>query len=116
MIALLTTDIWVAAYMRRAEIQGAGAYLRRRGAAQGGSVILKLTRTGQAFSEPACTLLSRVSSLEGGVAWSWLSGPEPAFEAEVDAKLEKQVSFDPDLWIVEIEDREGRSFLDDPIL
>lgn len=83
----LTTDIWVAAYMRKAELQGASAYLRRRGADQGGSVILKITRTGLSFADPACTLLTRVATLEGGVAWSWLAGPDLGQEAEIDAKL-----------------------------
>ncbi|MEL6979451.1 MAG: DUF1491 family protein [Pseudomonadota bacterium] len=112
----LTAEMWVAAYMRRAETEGAAAYLRRRGAAQGGSVALKILRTGLPPHEPAATALARVSSLDGGIAWSWLVGPEPALEREVDAKLERQAAFDPDLWLVEIEDREGRRFLDDPIL
>ncbi len=116
MAVRLTTDIWVAAHMRKAEVSGASAYLRRRGAVEAGAVILKVTRTGLSFSDPACTLLTRVSALDGGVAWSWLAGPELGFEAEIDAKLEKQTRFDPDLWIVEIEDRDGRHFLDDPIL
>ena len=32
-------------------------------------------------------------------------------EARIDQWLEKEISIDPDLWVVEIEDREGRAFL-----
>jgi len=36
---------------------------------------------------------------------------EPGPEAPVRERLESERNFDPDLWIVEIEDREGRSFV-----
>ena len=36
------------------------------------------------------------------------SGPEP----EVDALLKRQRARDPDLWIIEVEDRQGRTLLD----
>ena len=38
------------------------------------------------------------------------SGPE----AEVDAAIGKQRGFDPDLWVIEVEDRAGRHLLDEP--
>ncbi|MEM9724148.1 MAG: DUF1491 family protein [Pseudomonadota bacterium] len=112
----LTTDIWVAAFRRKVEAQGAAAYLRRRGEERAGAVVLKICHTGLPPHEPCATALSRVASMEGGGAWSWLAGPEQRPEADVDALLERQVRFDPDLWIVEIEDRDGRSFVDEAIL
>jgi hypothetical protein len=36
----------------------------------------------------------------------------PAPEADVEAYLTRQLRFDPDIWIVEVEDRAGRHFLD----
>jgi hypothetical protein len=36
----------------------------------------------------------------------------PLPEADVEAYLARQLRFDPDLWIVEVEDRGGRPFLD----
>ena len=35
-------------------------------------------------------------------------------EAEVDMAVAKQRSFDPDLWVIEVEDRRGRHLLDEP--
>ncbi|MFV2038579.1 MAG: DUF1491 family protein, partial [Paracoccaceae bacterium] len=35
-------------------------------------------------------------------------------EAEVDAALARQHGFDPDLWVLEVEDRDGRHLLDEP--
>ena len=37
---------------------------------------------------------------------------EPVAEAEVEAYLVREIRFDPDVWIVEVEDRSGRHFLD----
>jgi hypothetical protein len=37
---------------------------------------------------------------------------QPAPEADAEAYLGRQIKFDPDIWIVEVEDRDGRSFLD----
>ena len=35
-------------------------------------------------------------------------------ETEVDAALARQRRFDPDLWVIEVEDRQGRTLLDQP--
>jgi hypothetical protein len=37
---------------------------------------------------------------------------QPAPEADVEAYLAREIKFDPDVWIVEVEDRAGRNFLD----
>ena len=34
-------------------------------------------------------------------------------EAEVDAHLARQIEFDADIWIVAVDDRQGRHFLED---
>ena len=47
----------------------------------------------------------------GARVWAPLAeGPE----AEVDAALGRQRRFDPDLWVIEVEDRAGRHLLDQP--
>jgi hypothetical protein len=37
---------------------------------------------------------------------------EPVPEPSVEERLAKEIRFDPDVWIVETEDRAGRHFLD----
>jgi len=40
----------------------------------------------------------------------------PAPDADLEARLVKELKFDPDVWVVEVEDRQGRHFLDDALV
>ena len=44
--------------------------------------------------------------------WSQPLGAKPRPEAEIDAYLQRQRGYDPDFWVIEIEDSQGRVFLD----
>ena len=100
----LATGFWVAAYRARLEQAGIMAYVARRGDDTAGAVLVKLaTLDGQA------QLFQRSYDLMSGER-KWMSlaeGPEP----EVDAAAARQASYDPDLWIIELEDRQGRHLL-----
>ncbi len=63
-----------------------------------------------------CTVFERTVDLEGGRAWLRATGPDPVPEFEADAFIAKQIRFDTDLWVVEVESRDGTHLLDDPIL
>jgi len=106
----LISAIQVKAIIRRAELSGAHAFLVRRGQEDAGALFLKLSRLDGAF-----TVLNQARRGDGELVWTKPLG-ERADEAAVNAYLEKQLRFDPDLWILEIEDREGRAFVDEPVL
>ena len=110
MSARLKTGLYVRALIRRAEIGGASVYVARRGAEEAGALILKLTKPNGSL-----TVLSRASRGDGERVWIKPLG-DSADSAAATKYFEKQVRFDPDLWIVEIEDREGRAFVDEPIV
>lgn len=105
----LTTGFWVDAYRMRQEALGIPCMVVAKGDATAGAVLVKLnTLDGQAV------LYQRSFDLTTGArVWDVLSAGS---EAEVDASCEKQRSFDPDLWVIEVEDRAGRHLLDDPSL
>jgi len=99
----------VRALIRRAEVSGAYASIARMGSEEAGAVFIKVVRP-----DRTCTVLEQVRRGEGDLAWMKPIGDTD--EERAKAYFEKQIRFDPDLWIVEIEDREGRAFVDEPIV
>ncbi len=101
----LTADFWVAAYLTRLRLADVPAFVVARGDATAGAVLVKLnTLDGQA----AC--YQRAFDLTTG-ARAWVVLTRGA-EADVDAAVMRQRGFDPDLWVIEVEDRAGRHLLD----
>ena len=107
------TGIWVAAYVRRAYVEGAFAAVRRRGADEAGTVFIKISRldgTADLFGPAPPTAFDDARPADR--AFIGCMKGQPAPEAEVEAYLAREIKFDPDVWIVEVEDRAGRNFLD----
>lgn len=106
MNARITADFWVRAYLRRLDLAGIPAFVTARGDATAGAVLIKqspLDGTARAFQR-AFDLRS------GGRAWVILA---EGGERDVDAAVARQCAFDPDLWVIEVEDRSGRHLLDE---
>ncbi len=108
----LKSELWVKAYLRRCRTEGADALLVRRGDTDAGAIYIKVSRLdGTALLYgPAPAGLDEAREDR---RWQPFLKGEPAAEAQVDAYLERQVGFDSDIWIVAVEDRAGRHFLDD---
>ncbi len=62
------------------------------------------------------TVLVQSRDLSGAPAWRRGTGDTPVEEAEADAYIERQIGYDSDAWVFEIDDRQGRHQLDEPIL
>ncbi len=110
-LARLISSVYVQALMRRAETQGAQAYLIRRGAEEAGAVFLKVNRLDGTFLVLA---RARVGA-DGALAWTRPLG-DTTDEAKATEYFGRQIKFDPDIWIVEIEDRQGRAFVDEKVV
>ncbi len=110
----LRSDIWVAAYLRRRNAEGSVAVLRRRGAAEAGAIAVKIDRLDgrAALYGPAPQALA--AELPPGVdrLFTRMHAPEWIDPIDAEARLGREVRFDPDLWIVEVEDRSGEPQLD----
>ncbi len=101
----LTARFWVDAYLGRLRLHDIPAFVTAHGDDTGGAVLVKLnTLDGMARA------FTRGFDLEtGDRIWTELAqGPEP----EIDALIRRQQGFDPDLWVIEVEDRAGRHLLD----
>ena len=99
----LPTDLWVMGHIRGLSAQGIPATVAHKGEAKGGTLLLKINQL-----ELGCRLLSQARDLDGRLGWLAAFKGEFVAEGEADAYIARAVSRDPDLWVVEIEDREGR--------
>jgi hypothetical protein len=113
----LKSAIWVSAYLRRCNVEGAFAAVRRRGAEEAGAIFVKISRLdGTATLYGPAPQSSFDDARPSDRAFAIVTGAKaPATEADVETYLAKEIRFDPDVWIVEVEDREGRSFLDNVV-
>ena len=112
----LKSAIWVAAYIRRCNGEGAFAAVRRRGAEYAGAIFIKLNRldgTAELFAPAPQTAFDDARPADR--AFSRPFGKDPVPEEKVEDKLAKETRFDPDVWIVEVEDRAGRHFIDNVV-
>ncbi|MCI4645824.1 MAG: DUF1491 family protein [Hyphomonadaceae bacterium] len=108
----LPTELWVSALVRRAQIGGAAGFILQRGDGARGDVLVKVARldgTARAYV-PGFDMESGVRIFSDlalrGIGES---------EAEIDAYIARARDRDSDLWVIEIEDREGRHFLVEPV-
>ena len=106
---LLSTDIWVGALIRRAELGGAFATVARKGDPRAGAVLVK------AVDRRANTARLYGEAMRGDGERFWMQPVRSDFEPDLDAYVERAARIDPDIWVVEIEDREGRHFLTEPV-
>src|SRR6187551_159430 len=108
----LKSAIWVSAYIRRCQVEGVQAVLRRRGAEEAGAIFIKVSRldgTADLYGPaPQSAFDDRPADRMFAACLPQMPAPDP----DVEARLAREMKFDPDLWIVEAEDRAGRHFLD----
>ncbi len=108
----LKTALWVAAYLRRCQIEGAFAVVRRRGAEEAGAVFVRISRLDGTSDLFGPAPQSEFDEAQPDRAFSPSLKNLPATDNDVEAYLAREMKFDPDVWIVEVEDRAGRNFLD----
>lgn len=101
----LATGIWIAAYRRRLDLANIPAFVTAKGDDTAGAVLVKVAH----MDGTAQVLVRRFDFMTDTRRWEVLNeGPEP----EVDATIARERQTDPDLWVIEIEDRAGRHLLD----
>ena len=101
---LLSTEIWVSALIRRAELSGAFAMVVRKGDPRAGAVLVKVLDR----RDRSARLYAEATRGDGERVWMQ---PVPSdAEPELDAYIERARRVDPDLWVVEIDDVPRRHF------
>lgn len=109
------SEFWAKAYLRRCMSAGASAVVVRHGDDDAGAIYLRINRldgTSLLFGPAAAGL----DDMTHGRLFAPLLGGGAAADAAVDAALDREARIDSDLWIVEVEDRDGRHFLGDAVV
>lgn len=109
----LKSSIWVSAYVRRCSGEGIPVVVARRGAADAGAIFVKVNRldgTASVIGPAPQAAFDEARPAER--LWVACTGAEPVDEAKADSFLARQARFDGDLWIVEIEARDGRHLVE----
>ncbi|MEM9966994.1 MAG: DUF1491 family protein [Pseudomonadota bacterium] len=101
----LTARFWVDAYLTRLRLSDIPAFVVSHGDDVGGAVLVKLSTL-----DTNAQLFQRTFDLTTGERlWALLL---QGAEAEIDRVILRQRQNDPDLWVIEVEDRAGRHLLD----
>lgn len=98
----LKTKLWVQAQLRLCDLAAIPFAVVRRGDPDAGAVLIKLDRGADGL-----VVLARGFGGDGQRIWLRATGDRPVSQSEADSYLARQVAFDPDLWILEIEDATG---------
>lgn len=99
----LTSEFWVSALMRRVRDEGGFAYLVRRGAQEAGTIFIKIRDRQDQYLLYAPAPQTEYDQGSTGDRFFSLT-MSVSDEAEINQRLESELRFDPDLWLVEIED------------
>ena len=104
----LSSDAWVSSYRQHLQLEGIPIYILKKGNSISGSILIKVSMSGG-----IAKIYHSVLDAEGNSNWDVLI--EGSHE-KIDNNLERQISFDGDLWLLEVEEKEGKCLLDRPFL
>ena len=106
MPARLKTRFWVDAYLTRLRLVDIAAFITAHGDDDAGAVLVK----SNSLDGKARLFAKSFDPTSGAPVWAELaSGPE----SEIDDTITRQRGYDPDLWVIEVEDMQGRHLLNE---
>lgn len=109
----LKSELFVQALVRRVQasfIDGAAAaYIAKRGDMDAGGIFVRVYQL-----DGTAGALTIFTHMDGDRRWRVVLPPRTP-EADVDAHMAREIKRDPDIWIIDIEDAQGRHFLEEKI-
>ena len=99
----LPTHLWIQAHLRTCSAEGTPATVMHKGEKMSGMLLLKLNQL-----DLGCRVLTQMRDIDGKLGWMAALKGELVAEAEADDYIARAIQRDPDLWVVEIERRDGK--------
>jgi hypothetical protein len=106
----IRTKLWIDAHVRTCFGADMPAFVVAKGDEDRGGVILKVNRFAAGV-----LLFEQSLDFDGNKVWRRLGAEAGEPEADADERVRKKRSFDPDLWVIEIEDQRAAYAPDAPI-
>jgi hypothetical protein len=100
----IPTELWVSAHVRQCGAKGIPVYIARKGAPAAGTVMVKII-----LKDRTCKLLNQSRDMDGNTGWMDVFDGAAVEERRADEYIQRAVSRDPDVWVVEVEDAEGKN-------
>ena len=104
----ITSELWVAAYKKRLELEAIPMFIVHRGDKVSGAIIVRVSDL-----KGKAKVFVQSYDTEGCGIWLELANDT---DFEIDSFIRKQKTMDPDIWVLEIEVLNGRHMLDDTAL
>ena len=109
----LKSELFVQALVRRVQASfvdgAAAAYVFKRGDADAGGIFVRVNRL-----DGTAGVLTIFTHMDGDRRWRVVL-PLGTPEREAQAHMSREVKRDPDIWVIDIEDEQGRHFLEEKI-
>jgi hypothetical protein len=100
----IPTELWVTAHLRQCTAKGIPAYVVHKGAPAAGTVMVKIVR-----KDKTCKLFNQSRDMDGVMGWMDVFDGVAVDEKKADEYIQRSLKRDPDVWVVEIEDAEGKN-------
>jgi hypothetical protein len=98
----LPTELWVTAHLRICDVKNIPVYVRHRGDSVSGIVMVKII-----INPQTCKLYSQNRDIDGNMGWLDIFAGEILDETRADLYIERTIQRDPDMWVIEVEDKNG---------
>ena len=98
----LPAHLWITAKIRQLNQENTPAYILQKGEKNSGTLLVKVSKL-----NGSCCLYTQMRDLDGNLGWIHALKSDSPNDPEADAYIARVKSRDPDVWIVEIEDKSG---------
>ncbi|WP_420549041.1 DUF1491 family protein [Curvivirga sp.] len=104
----IPTHLWAGGVMRQLAMEGRPAYVMQKGDASGGMLLVKI-----ALLDGHCYLKTQQRDIDGRLGWVSALKDDLLTETRADEYIRRAIDRDRDLWVIEVEDRDGKNPFED---